>query len=241
MQLREVVSRSVAFRKRLMRLTVVSVATMAAWGLVGQGTALGQDDKQEATFRAKALEGHNAKRATLMNTPALTLADATDPLNTGARDWALTMASTANFDHDPNNTKYGENIYVDYTTGNEAPDALATNAVNSWWSEKANYDYSNPGVQKNKDLVFGHFTQVAWVSTTRLGCGYATGPATIDGMSYNAFYAVCRYDPPGNVSGQYGDNVQPPQPGKIASLFPFSPKGTRGPKQTLTLALLPKQ
>jgi hypothetical protein len=47
----------------------------------------------------------------------------------------------------------------------------------------------------------GHFTQLVWVGTQRLGCGVAQC-ADMDVW-------VCRYDPPGNVQGRYQDNVLP--------------------------------
>jgi hypothetical protein len=51
--------------------------------------------------------------------------------------------------------------------------------------------------------VTGHFTQVIWKGTTKLGVGFA---AIQDGASlYYAF--VCNYHPTGNVIGQHGENI----------------------------------
>jgi glioma pathogenesis-related protein 2 len=125
------------------------------------------------------------------------------------------MASTGDFNHAPadkrkleNGDTAGENIFVSYTTGTLGPDEVAKQMVADWWAEKANYDYSQPG---SKPAQTGHFTQLAWVSTTTIGCGYGVGQATINGTVYNAYYGVCRYDPPGNVAGQYAANVMPPK------------------------------
>jgi glioma pathogenesis-related protein 2 len=217
MRVREVVMRSVSHQKRFMGLTVACVATIVALGMLGQGTALGQDADQLEKFRAKALADTNADRETLVSTPDVTLADPTDALNTGSQSWALHMASTGDFNHAsakdrtlPNGDVAGENIFVEYipTSGSLTPDALAKDMVADWWAEKANYDYSQPG---SKPAQTGHFTQLAWVSTTTIGCGYGVGQATINGTVYNAYYGVCRYDPPGNVAGQYAANVMPPK------------------------------
>ena len=89
------------------------------------------------------------------------------------------------------------------------PVTVADKAVTSWYNEAGNYDYNDPGFSADT----GHFTQVVWVSTTTLGGGYAIGSAVINGVTYNAFYSVCRYYPAGNVEGQFDDNVQPPKPG----------------------------
>jgi hypothetical protein len=48
----------------------------------------------------------------------------------------------------------------------------------------------------------GHFTQVVWKGTTKLGCG--SNPSC--GMKTY----VCQYTPPGNVMGEFADNVGRP-------------------------------
>ena len=51
--------------------------------------------------------------------------------------------------------------------------------------------------------MIGHFTQVVWNGSTKLGVGYAHG--TSRGMKCT--WAVGRYAPPGNYGGQYVKNV----------------------------------
>merc|ERR1719327_622481 len=72
-----------------------------------------------------------------------------------------------------------------------------TTPTDRWYSEIKDYDFSNPGFKPN----VGHFTQVVWKSTTKLGCGTAS-----DGPNV---YVTCRYDPGGNMMGAFADNVQP--------------------------------
>ncbi|KAK9898214.1 PR-1-like protein [Cystobasidium minutum MCA 4210] len=80
-------------------------------------------------------------------------------------------------------------------------------AVNGWMSEESDYDPSNP--------TYSHFTQVVWKATTQVGCYQATcdrlvnpdGSEVFPGYS-PSYYIVCNYSPPGNVAGQFNENVQ---------------------------------
>ena len=54
--------------------------------------------------------------------------------------------------------------------------------------------------------MIGHFTQVVWNGSTKLGVGVAHG--TSQGMKCT--YAVARYTPPENYHGQYLENVGKP-------------------------------
>ncbi len=47
-------------------------------------------------------------------------------------------------------------------------------------------------------MVCGHYTQIVWKNTERIGCGKAT--ARRDGIF--KVYWVCQYDPSGNYVGQ---------------------------------------
>ncbi|KAH9982517.1 hypothetical protein BGW80DRAFT_1453395 [Lactifluus volemus] len=71
-------------------------------------------------------------------------------------------------------------------------------AVKLWADEVVDYDPKNP--------VYSHFTQMVWKSTTQLGCAVQTCNGIIGSGPAN--YYVCEYNPPGNVEGEFGDNVQ---------------------------------
>jgi len=67
-------------------------------------------------------------------------------------------------------------------------------AVDMWANEKAYYDYeSNSG----HGYVVGHYTQVVWQKTSKVGCGKAESKT-----DYPGSYVVCRYYIPGNVSNE---------------------------------------
>jgi len=79
-------------------------------------------------------------------------------------------------------------------------------AIQMWYDEVKDYDpdwaelYTSPG--KNNGVV-GHFTQVAWANTHRIGCGYIEfyGSQPLGSNYYNRYY-VCNYATGGNWRGQ---------------------------------------
>lgn len=85
----------------------------------------------------------------------------------------------------PDAQKYGENIFS--ATG-QSPGAAEV--VDTWAAEVAGYD-----AKKNRCKgVCGHYTQIVWRATQRLGCAMAScGDTEV---------WVCNYDPPGNFIGQ---------------------------------------
>jgi uncharacterized protein YkwD len=89
---------------------------------------------------------------------------------------------------------YGENIYA--TSGGATP----ADVVASWASEAAKYDYATDACSG----TCGHYTQVVWRDSQRLGCGVANctsgSPFGSGGGSWQLW--VCNYDPPGNYVGQ---------------------------------------
>merc|ERR1712113_687437 len=82
-------------------------------------------------------------------------------------------------------------------------------AVDMWYDEIKDYDFGSPGF----DMKTGHFTQVVWKGTTKLGCGYTEG------------YVACRYcDTAGNITneGMFKANVLPEagtETGALALIF----------------------
>ncbi len=94
--------------------------------------------------------------------------------------------------------QYGENLaWATYS-------ASLSSVVTWWYSEEVDYDYANPGFSP----ATGHFSQVVWKGTTELGCAYNDGCTS--GMYQGSHTAwVCQYNPPGNYTGQFADNVFP--------------------------------
>ncbi|MFY0687544.1 MAG: hypothetical protein JXQ90_10295 [Cyclobacteriaceae bacterium] len=103
-----------------------------------------------------------------------------------ADQWAKALANDdCGFYH--SKSGYGENLWMGTT------DAFPTsNVVDSWAGEQEDYNY-----QKNKcktGKVCGHYTQVVWAKTTKVGCA----KMDCNGMTI----WVCQYDPPGNWVGE---------------------------------------
>ena len=195
-------------QRRLIRLTVSCLTTIASLGIFSNGITLGQTTDQLTEFRAEALNAHNTERSLYPIDP-LTLAPETDELNSGSQQWAQHLLEIGKLQHSSSQERNGagENLFVVYTTQSYTPNAVAKQAVNAWYSEVKNYDYNNPTFSPST----GHFTQVVWKNTTDLGCGYAAGATTINGTAYTAYYVVCRYSPAGNILGEFQDNVLPPK------------------------------
>ena len=95
----------------------------------------------------------------------------------------------------------GQNLYV---LGGAAP--TGAEVANNWYSENKNYNY-NSGKSKNGKEI-GHFTQLVWKSTKKIGCAVAKGKWNGYSPSY---YVCCNYFPGGNVQGQYKTNVGRPK------------------------------
>lgn len=141
------------------------------------------------SFEKEVLDAHNSYRAR-HNAPPLQL---NDKLSNLATDWAKYLLANNRMEH-RKNSGYGENIYM-ASGGNLA----GTDAVRSWYNEIKYYNWNHPSFQMNT----GHFTQVVWKSSKKLGVGFARRGNTI--------YVVCNYDPPGNYMNQFQQNVSPPK------------------------------
>ncbi|KAG4077472.1 hypothetical protein HA402_002899 [Bradysia odoriphaga] len=97
---------------------------------------------------------------------------------------------------------YGENLYKIWG-GSVDSSAIMATAIDSFYSEIAHYDFNNHGFS----MQTGHFTQVVWSSSVEIGVGIATYPDP----TYQHRTVVCiNYKPPGNVEGQFRQNVLPP-------------------------------
>lgn len=132
-----------------------------------------------------SLMQHNAKRALHHDTPALIRDDA---IVANAQRFAGSYNCNGTLIHSGDG--YGENLALGYTI---------SAAVNAWYDEIELYDYNDPSFA----YTTGHFTQLVWKNTTRVGCAYKDcGP-------YYGQYTVCQYYPPGNWAGQFADNVLP--------------------------------
>lgn len=121
----------------------------------------------------------------------------------GALYWAKHIAETGNFEHEA--TVYGENLFMSGTT-HDTISATCEDAVKAWYSEIKDWVFTS---SKSNGGVTGHFTQVVWKGTKKIGVGFQVGKNKVKmgGHDMTVVYVVGRYDPPGNMQGAYADNV----------------------------------
>ena len=132
-----------------------------------------------------------------------------DELETLAQGWANNNPQT----HNPNRVvpsaptdQVGENIYWENGRCSNKKEAGVFNvsvALASWFGESKLFDgnVTNYGSQKSNGV--GHFTQVIWADTLRVGCGIydcvTTTPQPRYTLYSQATNIVCNYRVGGNV------------------------------------------
>ncbi|KIF79259.1 hypothetical protein QR77_28790 [Streptomyces sp. 150FB] len=97
--------------------------------------------------------------------------------------------------------KYGENLFW-YSSARKNRLAGSV-AVKEWYDESAKYDFD--AAQFSRDT--GHFTQLVWKGSTRIGAARVSGK----GDRWRESYVVVDFAPPGNVVGAFKENVLPPK------------------------------
>ena len=91
---------------------------------------------------------------------------------------------------------YGENLH--YCWSSSGICVTGKHASENWYNEINQYSFDNPGFTSG----VGHFTQLVWKGSQKIGCGAACN-------SENKCFVTCNYSPPGNYEGQFATNVLP--------------------------------
>ncbi|MFI6315371.1 CAP family protein [Nocardia fusca] len=169
-------------------VSVIAVVLLAAL-VTGGGPAAGQSN-----YAQTGLTLHNKYRAK-HGSPAMTL---NQSLNAAAQKCAQYYAQKQTIDHScPYKNGAGENLAGGAGTWDSVP--FVEMGTQMWYDEVKDYDFNNPGF----GMATGHFTQLVWKASTRLGIGHA---------SVNGYTAlVGLYNPAGNVEGQFPQNVARPR------------------------------
>lgn len=131
------------------------------------------------------VDGHNDKRSKHQSTGSL---EWDDDLANYAQNYADKYDCSGNLVH--SNGPYGENLAVGY-------DDQGT--IDAWYNEIAKYSYSDPVFSE----ATGHFTQLIWKSSTKVGCGSKQCGGSV------GKYIICNYNPAGNFIGEFSENVLP--------------------------------
>lgn len=142
---------------------------------------------------------HNQVRASVVTSVPLPALVWEPALAATAASWAAMcrdqQAPTGLIDHNPNRSVghpyyVGENVYG---SSGLPTSSTAQQAVNLWAAEKANYNYAT----NTCNGVCGHYTQIVWRNTVKVGCAISDCP----NLRYRTSI-VCNYGPGGNYVGQ---------------------------------------
>jgi pathogenesis-related protein 1 len=165
---------------------------------------------------AGRLEGitaaHNAARSRVQASPPLPPLRWSKEVALVAQAYADQLASTCldtlAHSEPASRNRWGENLASFGVMGGSGLESngSATGTVELWESEDACYTYGPFASGTNATCSAecaryggcGHYTQLIWRSTERVGCGVAD--CTLG--SWRKTYWVCNYDPPGNFRGQ---------------------------------------
>jgi uncharacterized protein YkwD len=119
-----------------------------------------------------------------------------------AQVWADKLAGLGYMEHSRPNPpgSYGENLFF---AANTAPNFNPScyDAVKAWYDEIKDYDFGNPTFA----AATGHFTQVVWKTSTKIGMGFASAKSG----PFTKVFAVARYKKAGNMNmpGYFKANV----------------------------------
>ena len=162
-------------------------------------TVSDSDILDDASVSGGLLEAHNQVRAD-HGVGALVWES---NLEAYAQKWADHLAGqSCQPEHRPSTgpmrQQHGENIYwsgpISYPDGTSLPQQVSGPYVASRWAgEEENYDVATNRCAPGK--VCGHYTQMVWANSTKLGCARAT--CADQGQIW-----VCNYSPRGNISSE---------------------------------------
>jgi uncharacterized protein YkwD len=137
-----------------------------------------------AEEKVQVVEFHNKIRAEVGMPPV----EWDDDIAKFAQEWADHLAKTDKFEHRPRKGPFVQ-LYGENLAGNQS----IIGACESWYSEKKDLTPQdwNSG---NSWFKSGHYTQMIWHSSRKIGMGVAKGKRW-------TIY-VCNYSPSGNMMGE---------------------------------------
>jgi pathogenesis-related protein 1 len=144
---------------------------------------------------AALIAAHNKWRASVGVTEQLKYSSA---LAVSAQAWVDNLKQTNHCRMRHSHGQYGENLYwasaLTWSDGRrELQIVPPEKVVDSWGSERGDYDYANNRCTQGK--MCGHYTQVVWRTTTAVGCAMAVCEDTQEQVW------ACQYQPAGNWTG----------------------------------------
>ena len=174
---------------------VLSLPAQPAWA-AERVAAAPVATKVSAADQATILALHNQYRAAAGVAPLVW----DDQLASDAQAWAdALVARGGTLAHsNPADANDPDTGHAKGEGENLAGGQSAATAPSQWYEEKPLFDAAKNKSgfnDTNPDWVnWGHYTQMMWSATTKIGCGTAPGPIFQ--------ITSCRYSPPGNFDGQ---------------------------------------
>lgn len=159
-------------------------------GITDESVTSGAAAQITSEEKEAALNVHNQARQEVGAPPL----EWSDELATYAQEWAeyLAQENDCKIAHrswlGKDEKDYGENIF--WGIGREYSAGYASEA---WYDEINKYTYQNVSTENLNGT--GHYSQMVWKDTQRIGIGKAK-------CASGATIIVASYDPPGNVIGQ---------------------------------------
>jgi len=146
-------------------------------------------------FVNQALDAHNRFRQLHEVTPLVL----DSQLSTQAQEYADRLAKKGLLEHDKKMDD-GENLAMK-CIGPQENDPTGAFFTTLWYQEVCNpgYDFTKPKFSEST----GHFTQLAWKNTDKLGIGRAFK----NEGGIKCEYVVARYRPAGNFLNEFNENV----------------------------------
>ncbi|XP_013206605.1 peptidase inhibitor 16 [Microtus ochrogaster] len=109
--------------------------------------------------------------------------------------FAKAYAQKCVWGHNKERGRRGENLFAITDEGMDVP-----LAVGNWFEEREHYNLSTATCDPGQ--MCGHYTQVVWSKTERIGCGSHFCESLHGVEEANIHLLVCNYEPPGNVKGR---------------------------------------
>ncbi|XP_016469247.1 pathogenesis-related protein PR-1-like [Nicotiana tabacum] len=158
--------------KNLDNDTIYKISKQLCWNCLGEAIQF--------------LFHHNLVRATKMELPLTWDSN----LEKYAKWWASSRKEDCRLMHSfpESDFKLGENIY--WGSGSTW---TPTDAVNAWADEQKYYNYASNSCVEGQ--LCGHYTQIVWKSTRRVGCARVI-------CDSGDVFMTCNYFPPGNYIGE---------------------------------------
>ena len=146
---------------------------------------------------AAIVAAHNKWRAEA-GVPALSHSP---KLAKSAQAWANHLQQSRNcaMQHSKPKGRYGENLFwasaLMWSDGRkDLRQVSPTEVIDSWGSEKSDYDHARNACRAG--AVCGHYTQMVWHNTSKVGCAMA-----VCSDSHEQIW-VCHYSPAVNIVGE---------------------------------------